>query len=76
MKVSLKALRVNAGLNQTEAGQALKVTKKTIQNWEAYATYPTANQLMAICRVYGCTLNDIFLPDESAESERQLVNNS
>lgn len=68
MKVSLKALRVNAGLNQKEAAKQLGITEKTMQNWESSETFPTAQQLMRICTIYNCTLNDIFLPDKLAKS--------
>ena len=68
MKVSLKALRVNADMTQNEAAEAIGVTKKTIQNWETYATSPTASQLIRLCSVYRCGLGDIFLPDKLAES--------
>lgn len=66
MKIQLKALRVNKDLTQDEAANALNVTKRTIQNWEDYKTFPTGQQLMAICTLYGCELNDIFLPEKLA----------
>lgn len=68
MKISLKALRVNADLNQETAANRLNITVKTLQNWESYTTYPTALQLMDICKVYGCDISDIFLPDKLAKS--------
>lgn len=68
MKISLKALRVNANLNQAEAAKSLGITDKTLQNWESYTTFPDVGQLMGICRLYGCELNDIFLPDKLAKS--------
>ena len=66
MKVTLKALRVNANLSQEDAARQLGVTKRTIQNWEGNITSPSANQLLQICNVYKCSLNDIFLPDKLA----------
>ena len=69
MKVSLKAMRVNAEMSQFEAAKALGVTKNTIFNWETYKTSPNANQLIRLCEIYGCTMDDIFLPVVLAESE-------
>lgn len=69
MKVSIKALRVNANLSQMEAAGALGVTTRTLQNWESNITSPTAVQLVNICGVYGCTLDDISLPEKLANSE-------
>lgn len=71
MKISLKALRVNKEMSQDEAAAALKVTKRTIQNWESYTTFPTAQQLLNICTTYGCELGDIFLPSKLAKSEQK-----
>jgi len=64
VKISLKALRINRNLPLKEAATALNVTPRTLHNWEAYKTFPTAQQLMEICTVYGCELSDIFLPSK------------
>lgn len=69
MKVSLKALRVNAGLSQNDVAKEIKVTPRTIQNWENNVTFPTVTQLMKICTIYRCSINDVFLPDKLAKSE-------
>ena len=64
MKVSLKALRVNAGLNQKDAADAIGVNRATILSWETNKTSPTALQLMRLCELYHCEIGDIFLPDK------------
>ena len=69
MKVSLKAMRTNAGITQTEAAKAVGVTKKTIHSWETSKTYPSIMQLLKLCKIYGCGVDDIFLPDKLAQSE-------
>lgn len=63
MKITFKALRVNADMTQDEAAKMLGITPKTLQNWESYTTFPSAQQLMKICSVYHCELTDIFLPE-------------
>ena len=64
MKISLKALRVNADMNQAEAAKKLAVTEKTIQNWEAHRTFPSAGQLVSICRISRMAISFIaILPD-------------
>lgn len=66
MKIKLKALRVNAELNQAQAAEKLGITKRTLQKWEDYETSPTAVQLSRIAELYGCTLDDIFIPEPLA----------
>ena len=68
MKISFKALRVNSELTQKEAAEMLGITPVTLQNWEAYTTYPSAQQLMQMCEIYHCELSDIFLPGMQAKS--------
>ena len=53
MKITLKALRVNADMNQETAAEKLNITKKTLQNWESNKTFPDARQLMNLCRADG-----------------------
>lgn len=65
LKVSLKAARVNKGLNQQEAAEILGVSRATIQSWETYKSYPTVLQLPAIEAAYGVSYDDIiFLPPD------------
>ena len=66
MRISLKAARVNAGYTQTEASQALQVTKQTIINWEKGRTAIKAVYLDAMCRMYGVSREDVFLPENLA----------
>lgn len=66
MKIKLKALRVNAEMTQEEAAAALGITKRTLQKWEDYTTSPTGAQLTRMASLYGCTLDDIFIPEPLA----------
>lgn len=68
MKVTIKALRVNADMNQKQAADALGVNVATLVKWEANRTSPTGTQLARMCKLYGCTLDDIFLPDNLTKS--------
>ena len=69
MKVTIKAMRVNAGKTLDEASEAIGVSKRTLINWEQHKTYPMVDQLFALCKCYGCTIDDIFLPERLAKSE-------
>lgn len=68
MKISLKAARVNANLTQKEVARKLDISDVTVINWENGKTAPTVKQIYSLCSLYGCTLDDIFLPYELAKS--------
>lgn len=60
MKVSIKAMRVNAGLTQAEVANRVKINVATLISWENSKTYPTVEKLKELCKLYGCTIDDIF----------------
>ena len=53
MRLSLRALRVNANLTQGELGERLGVSGKTISSWEKGATMPSFNKIEEICDFFG-----------------------
>ena len=62
-KFTLKAARVNAGLSQIEAAQALSISNKTLWKWEKGITLPDARKIGELCELYKCAYDDIiFLP--------------
>ena len=61
-KITLKAARVNAGLTQEEAAQAINVTGKTLISWEKGVTHPTVDKLLRLCSPYDVQISDIFIP--------------
>ena len=67
--MTLKAARVNRGLNQQDAANLIGVSRTTLQSWETYKSYPTVAQLPAIERAYNVKYDDIiFLPSDYALS--------
>ena len=72
MSMTLKAARVNRGLNQEEAAKMLGISRTTLQAWETYKSYPTVAQLPAIESTYNVKYDDIiFLPSDYALSVTQ-----
>ncbi len=61
MQVSLKAMRIHAGMNQKEAAELIEVSASTLAKWEDKKVYPDAEQLIRLCKVYGCSIDDISI---------------
>ena len=62
-KMTLKAARVNVGLDQKAAAEGLNITPKTLRSWEKGKTFPPVDKLTDICKLYRCTYDEInFLP--------------
>ena len=66
VKVTLKAARVNVGLDQKTAAKRLKVSNKTLSNWEKGTSSPNSNKIDLICDLYNVNYDDlIFLNSNS-----------
>lgn len=62
--LTLKALRVNARLDQKTAADALGVTPETLSKWERGITFPNVPQISRIENLYKVSYSDIhFLPE-------------
>lgn len=61
-RITLRAARYIAGKTQAETAKALNISKNTLIKWESGASYPRFDQFVKLCRFYGVTLSDIFMP--------------
>lgn len=64
-KISLKATRVNANMEQKEWAKMLGVSQATVINWEKGNTEPTLSQLRKMSELSGIPMDFIFVPDKS-----------
>ena len=59
MSITMKAARVNQNLNQAEAAKLLGISRKTLQNYEAGASFPDVPILKRIESLYKVSYSDI-----------------
>lgn len=64
--ISLEAARINAGMSQKAAAQAVGVNVTTLSNWENGKTSPDADKFKALCDIYGCPIDRVFLKKKFA----------
>ena len=70
MSLTLKALRINAGLDQKTAAKRLGIVPETLSSWERAKSFPNAKQITEIEKLYGVSYSDInFLPSEIGLNE-------
>lgn len=54
MAFEFRGYREIAGMTQAQVAEALGKTINTIRSWETGRTAPGADDLSAMCRLYGC----------------------
>ncbi len=60
----MKIARIECGMKQEDLAKAVGVTRQTIGLIEAGGYNPTLNLCIAICKVLGKTLNDLFWEEQ------------
>lgn len=64
-KISLEAVRVNAGMTQKEWAKVLGVSNTTVVNWEKGTTEPSLSVLRKMSELSKIPMDFIFVPDKS-----------
>lgn len=66
LKITLKAARVNKGLNQSEAAGKIGVRRETLIRWEKGLSFPTPEQIDLLCELYGVTYDNLIFLKQSS----------
>ncbi|MBQ1294641.1 MAG: helix-turn-helix transcriptional regulator [Clostridiales bacterium] len=70
--MTLKALRINAGLDQRTAAEKLSITPETLSSWERAKSFPNVPQITKIEELYSVKYSDInFLPSNVGLTEEE-----
>lgn len=64
---TIKALRKQAGMSQTELAQKLDVTRSSVNAWEQGISFPTIQYIIKIAKLFH-TSSDYLLGIESKKS--------
>lgn len=62
--ISLKAARVNAGLNQQEAAKAVNISRATLNNYENNKTIPDIKTAKRLAALYKMQIDSISFFEE------------
>lgn len=62
MKITLKAARVNVGYTQREVARQLKLTPRTLINYEKGVSFPRYDTLQQLAFLYRIDIENIEMP--------------
>ena len=69
----IQALRKDAGLSQEELGEKLGVARQSVSKWEADATIPELDKLIAMSKLFGISVGALLGLEESEGADRELT---
>ena len=70
----LQKLRKEKKYSQEELADMLDVTRQSVSKWESGQTYPEMDKLLAICKIFNCSLDELT-NDEIKEIAQDKKNN-
>ena len=56
---NLKKIRILKKLSQENLAEKVKVSRQSISKWETGDAYPTMNNLLELCKIFHCKINDL-----------------
>ena len=56
---NLKLLRKNKKLSQEELAEKMNVSRQSVSKWETGEAYPEINNILQLCKVFNCKINDL-----------------
>lgn len=57
---NLRNLRKSKKLSQEELSEKVGVSRQSISKWESGAAYPEMNNMLILCKIFNCRINDLL----------------
>ena len=62
-RTNLQDLRSQRNVTQERLAMLVGVSRQAVSKWESDKAYPEMDKILAICDLFGCTLDDLVLGD-------------
>ena len=56
---NLKKIRIYKKLSQEDLAEKLNISRQSISKWETGDAYPSMNNLLELCKIFHCKINDL-----------------
>ena len=72
---NLKLIRKNKNMSQEELAEKVNVTRQSVSKWENGEAYPEMNNILELCKIFNCKINDLVHTDMSdiASLDEEIV---
>ena len=61
----LKLIRKDKNMSQEELAEKVNVTRQSVSKWENGEAYPEMNNILELCKIFNCKINDLVHTDMS-----------
>lgn len=74
---NLRQTRKSKKMSQEQLAEKMNVTRQSVSKWENGESYPEMNNILELCKIFNCKLNDLVhadMPDISSLDEEIVMN--
>ena len=74
---NLRQIRKNKKMSQEQLADRVNVTRQSVSKWENGESYPEMNNILELCKIFNCKLNDLVhtdMTDISSLDEEIVMN--
>ena len=74
---NLRQIRKNKKMSQEQLAEKVNVTRQSVSKWENGESYPEMNNILELCKIFNCKLNDLVhtdMKDISSLDEEIVLN--
>ena len=62
---NLKEIRKSKNMSQEQLAEKVNVTRQSVSKWENGEAYPEMNNILQLCKIFNCKINDLVHTDMS-----------
>ena len=62
---NLKLIRKEKNMSQEQLAEKVNVSRQSVSKWETGESYPEMNNILELCKIFDCKLNDLIHTDMS-----------
>lgn len=74
---NLKAIRKDKKMSQEQLAEKVNVSRQSVSKWENGEAYPEMNNILELCKIFNCKINDLIhndMTDISSLDEEIIMN--
>lgn len=61
--------KMHKGMTQEELAEKMGVSRQTVSKWELDSTYPEMDKVIALCKLFSCSMDKLVREDISMINE-------
>lgn len=74
---NLKRIRRDKKMSQEELSEKVNVSRQSVSKWETGESYPEMNNILELCKIFNCKINDLVHTDmeDVSSLDKEIVMN-